>query len=116
VTDKFQAAQCELFSFFNRDGEVDDAFVWICWIVFEGRNWFSGVFDKALLAVKLFKVFEEAFAYLLAVGDVAFIETDYCPDLRFREDRVAFNLELSKAIDLAFDDGDRDAQAFINRR
>ena len=86
-----------------------------CGIVFEGRDRFGGVFDESLLPVKLLEVFKEALAYLFAVGDVAFVETDYCSDLVLGEDRVAFDFELTETINLSFHDRNGDAQSFIDR-
>src|SRR6185295_5989969 len=53
--------------------------------------------------------------YLFAVGDVALVETNYCPDLVFGEDRVTFNFELAETINLSFHDRDCYAQSFIYR-
>src|SRR5262249_36792256 len=111
-----QTSQRKLLAFFDRNGEVDYAFVWICRIVFEGGNGFSGVFDKSLLSVKLLEVFKQALTDFLAIGDVAFVETDYCPDLCLREDGVSFDLKLSQPVNLAFDNRHSHAQTFVNRR
>src|SRR6185369_8952214 len=111
-----QPPQRKLFSFFNRDGEIHDAFVWIRRIVFEGRHWFGGVLDEALLPVKLLQVFKQALADFFAVGDVAFVQADDLADLRFGEDRIAFNFELAQPVNFSFNDGNRHAQTFVNRR
>ena len=80
VADELQPAQGKLLAFFDRDHEIDDAFVRILRIVFEGWHRFSGVFDEALLAVKLLQILKQRLADLLAVGDVAFVKTDDGPE------------------------------------
>ena len=85
-------------------------------IVFEGRHRLCGVLNKSLLAVKLLQVLIQALAYFFAVGDVALVEPDYRSDLRLREDRVALYLELAQAINLPFNDWNRHAQSFVDRR
>ena len=83
VTDELQAAQRKLLAFFDRDYEIDNAFVRFCGIVFEGRRRFGRVFDEALLAVILLQILKQGFADLLTVGDVAFVEANDGPNRVF---------------------------------
>ena len=72
--------------------------------------------NEALRAVSLLQILEQSFTQRFTVSNFTFLQSNEGLDDLFREDRVAFDLHVADAIELAVNDRHRDSQRVIDRR
>src|SRR5215207_4706497 len=116
VAEELQAAQRELLALVDGDGEVGDALLGLLRVGLELGRDVGLVLDEARAAVEVLQVLVDRLADALAVGDLAGAQPDDLPDQLLRVDRVALDLDLAEAVELALRDGDGDAQALVRGR
>jgi hypothetical protein len=84
------------------------------WIVFEGRLNLGRVLNETLRAVGLLQVLVKRLTDGFAIGDIAFVEANETFDELLGKDRVALDLQIANAIELAFIDRNGDTQRLVH--